>query len=145
MSTQINFYEFSEIKDDQIGFSVIAARHGGKWIFVRHKQRTTWEIPGGHREAGETLLQTAHRELQEETGALEIETLEPVCVYGVERHGKPTSYGGLYLARVKSLGGLDSDVEIGTVALFDCLPGDLTYPEIQPQLHKEVCGRLGIR
>jgi 8-oxo-dGTP diphosphatase len=29
-------------------YSVIAARYAGKWIFVKHHDRLTWEIPGGH-------------------------------------------------------------------------------------------------
>ena len=27
----------------------------GKWVFCRHKERNTWEIPGGHREMGEAI------------------------------------------------------------------------------------------
>ena len=39
-------------------------------------------MPGGHREAGENILETAKRELQEETGAVEFE-VKPICVYSV--------------------------------------------------------------
>ena len=37
-------------------------------------------MPGGHREAGEDILETAKRELQEETGAIKFE-IKPICVY----------------------------------------------------------------
>ena len=52
----------------KLKYSVIAAQYRGKWIFCRHKARTTWEIPGGHIEPGETSDQAAFRELWEETG-----------------------------------------------------------------------------
>ena len=42
-------------------YSIIAARFRGQWVFVRHKERSTWEIPGGHIEEGETAMETADR------------------------------------------------------------------------------------
>lgn len=39
-----------EIEDEKIGFAVIAAKYKDKWVLCRHKDRSTWEIPGGHRE-----------------------------------------------------------------------------------------------
>ena len=51
-------------------------------MFCRHRQRDTYEIPGGHREKGENILETARRELREETGAIKFQ-IKPVCVYSV--------------------------------------------------------------
>ena len=50
---EVKFYIPGEIPDEKLKYAVIAARYGGGWIFCRHKGRSTWEIPGGHREAGE--------------------------------------------------------------------------------------------
>ena len=74
----VRFYE--ETEDSLLKFAVIIARTNGKYVFCKHKSRDTLEVPGGHREAGETILETARRELYEETGAVEYR-IEPVCVY----------------------------------------------------------------
>ena len=66
--TKVNFYD--SINDSMLKFAVIIARHNGKWVFCKHKERNTWEAPGGHREDGEDILETAKRELYEETGAI---------------------------------------------------------------------------
>ena len=50
-------------------YTVIFARHNGKWLYARHKDRDTYETAGGHIEPNETPLDCAKRELYEETGA----------------------------------------------------------------------------
>ena len=56
--------EFPEsVKDETLKYAVIAARYKDKWVFVKHRERDTLEVPGGHREAGENIAQTAAREL----------------------------------------------------------------------------------
>jgi 8-oxo-dGTP diphosphatase len=119
------------------------ARYQGHWIFVRHQSRTTWEIPGGHREVGEDISTTASRELWEETGAKEF-SLVPLCVYSVDRD-EDESFGQLFLADVTVLGDLPAS-EITEVMLFDNMPQDLTYPLIQPflfQAGSEFVARAG--
>jgi 8-oxo-dGTP diphosphatase len=66
----INFYEFDQIEDEKLKFAVIMANQNDEWLFVKHKDRSTWEIPGGHREEDENILNAARRELLEETGAI---------------------------------------------------------------------------
>ena len=58
---KVNFYE--QVDDELLRFAVIIARHNGKWVFCKHRERDTYELPGGHREPGEQILDTARREL----------------------------------------------------------------------------------
>lgn len=140
---KVSFYNINEIQDEQLKFAVIAAKYNGKWIFCRHKQRSTWEIPGGHREPGEDILYTAKRELYEETGATDFD-IKPVCVYGVTKDEK-TTYGMLCFAEVKALGELPSEMEIGEIKLFNTLPHELTYPDIQPDLYEHIQAWLNLQ
>ena len=113
-------------------FSVIALRENGSWLLVRHSARKTWELPGGHREPGETPLEAACRELYEETGAWRFR----LCAcggYSVTQGGQ-TSWGALFLAEAITRGPLPES-EIAQVRAFAALPGALTYPTIQPALH----------
>ena len=115
----------------KLKYSVIAAQYRGKWIFCRHKARTTWEIPGGHIEPGETSDQAAFRELWEETGAVKADII-PVSIYAFN------DYGVLYFAEVTELGPIPDHSEIEEIELFDQLPDNLTYPHIQPYLYEKV-------
>ncbi len=137
MIRDVLFYD--EVDDALVKFAVILARYDGKWVYCRHKERSTLEIPGGHREAGETVEQTAARELREETGA-EAFSIRPVCVYSVIRDDAEESFGGLYAAEIFSFGELHSEIE--EVFLLEEPPeGNWTYPEIQPKLLEEAIRR----
>lgn len=51
---QVAFHCPEEIQKDQLLFVVGAARYRNRWVFSRHKQRSTWDMPGGHIEPGES-------------------------------------------------------------------------------------------
>ena len=43
--TKVNFYD--SIDDSMLKFAVIIAKHNGKWVFCKHREKSTWEVPGG--------------------------------------------------------------------------------------------------
>ncbi len=134
----VRFYE--TIEDSLLKFAVIISHAGEKWVFCKHKNRDTYEIPGGHRESGETILETARRELWEETGAVEFE-MHPICVYSVTGRTRAVdsddeTFGMLYHARIISFE-KELHSEIDQIELFDTLPEKWTYPQIQPLLIRE--------
>lgn len=120
-------------------YAVIIARYQERLLWCRHQARDTWEVPGGHIEAGESALEAAARELQEETGATDY-TLTPVCWYRLHfSDGGLGSASLLCEAEVHALGELRS--EIAEIRTFDGMPERLTYPAIQPFLLQEVIRR----
>ncbi|MBS1474094.1 MAG: NUDIX domain-containing protein [Massilimaliae sp.] len=132
---KIRFYDCA--CDKKLKFAVIAAQYEGKWVLCRHCERDTYEVPGGHREPGETIEETAARELEEETGAVDYR-IKPVCVYSVTGKNRVNAsgeetFGKLFFAEVASFG-RELQNEISEIACFDTLPEKPTYPLIQPYL-----------
>ncbi len=119
----------------QFKFVVIVTKYQDKWVFVRHRKRETWEIPGGHIDEGETPDEAASRELMEETGAVKFE-IKPFCDYSALK-GDKFGVSRLYFANIEEIGPLPES-EIGEVAFFDEIPEKLTHAEIQPILFKAV-------
>ena len=139
---EVKFYD--NVADELLKFAVIISKHNGKWVFCKHKERDTYEVPGGHREPNESIVETAKRELSEETGALHFDIF-PVCVYSVtgknrvNQTGEET-YGMLFFANIETFESeLHSEME--SVSLFDNLPTEWTYPLIQPLLIEEYLRR----
>ena len=142
MKLEIKFYD--QAADELLKFAVIISRTQGKWVFCKHRDRTTYEVPGGHRECGETILETAKRELMEETGAVEFD-IHPICVYSVKgktrvnENIEEESFGMLFFADIASFQEIDSEIE--RILITDTLVGNWTYPGIQPRLIEEAKNR----
>jgi 8-oxo-dGTP diphosphatase len=134
--TEVRFFDPSYNPEEDLTYSVVASRYGDKWLFVRHHDRTTWEIPGGHIETNETPDDAARRELMEETGATEFE-LDCVSTYSVTIDGL-TGYGRLYFAEVFSLGPIPDQSEISDIKSDLFRPEENTYPLIQPLLFEKI-------
>ena len=138
----INFYD--KVEDSLLKFSVMVSLHNGKWVLCRHKNRNTYELPGGHREPDETILDCAKRELWEETGAIKYK-LSPVCVYSVADE-KTETFGMLYFAEIFEFEPLPQ-LEIENIEFFDELPQEpdtWTYYAIQPKLTAKIREFLNI-
>jgi len=139
---EVKFHE--SVDDNLLKFAVIISRSNGKWVFCKHRERDTYEVPGGHREANETILETAKRELQEETGAVDFE-IKPICVYSVKGKTRinenidDETFGMLFIANVFSFEEINSEIE--KIILVDELVDNWTYPLIQPKLIKEAGNR----
>lgn len=131
----VNFYSLGRVEEYKISFVVIVAKYQGKLLLVRHRDRSNWEIPGGHIEHGEKIDDAARRELFEETGAA-VFNVTPVCIYSVDVK-EVKSFGQIYYAEIIKLGELP-EMEIVEVKPFNELPENLTYPLIQPKLLRKV-------
>lgn len=139
---EVKFYE--TIQDELLKFAVIIAKADGKWVFCKHKDRDTYEVPGGHREPGEAILDTAKRELYEETGAIEFD-IKPICVYSVVRDNSDggESFGMLYYADIRAFEEeLHSEIE--KIIIVEYLVNNWTYPLIQPRLLEEAKRRRAL-
>ncbi|MCK8060796.1 MULTISPECIES: NUDIX domain-containing protein [unclassified Fusibacter] len=124
---KIHFRPLGTFKTNGYLYAVTVAFKGDKLVLVHHKDRNTYELPGGTREPGEDINDTGSRELIEESGAKDF-IIEPFCDYGVERDGE-ISTGRLFKAQISTF---DEQLqhEMEQVSLFDELPPNLTYPEI---------------
>ena len=139
---EVKFYD--QVEDNLLKFAVIISKTEGKWVFCKHKDRDTYEVPGGHREFGESIMNTARRELMEETGATEF-NIKPICVYSVKgktrvnENADDESFGMLFIADIVSFEELHSEIE--EILITDILVENWTYPLIQPKLIEEARNR----
>lgn len=135
---EIKQISFEDLESNNINlkYAVIVAQYQDKYIFVRNKERVTWEIAGGKKEEYENILDCANRELIEETGANNF-NIEYIGVYSVEDDVNVT-YGGLFFADVFNIDISNLHSEIEEVMFSEIIPDKLTYPLIQPDLFNYV-------
>ncbi|MFI8686104.1 RNA deprotection pyrophosphohydrolase [Rossellomorea sp. NPDC077527] len=78
---------------------LVICRYEGKWLLTRHKKRGL-EFPGGKREPGETLEETAIRETFEETGGM---IKEPVFIGEYKVYDHPPFVKTIFFAEAEEL------------------------------------------
>lgn len=118
-----HWYDINEINHDAIQFAIMLTTFKDKFIIIRNSKRGGWEIPGGNRESGETMLETASRELYEETGAVEFE-LTPYGIYKLNG-----SLGMVFYAKVEVLEELPKS-EITVIKFEDNLPEGMNFGDM---------------
>lgn len=114
----------------QVGVGVVVINDNEEVLLIRRGQEPNkglWTIPGGRQEPGETLFETAHREIMEETG---VTISQPILVDVVDlirhddngalkRHYTLVDYVARYNTGTPAAGG-DADlikwVPIDTIA-----------------------------
>lgn len=98
--------QFSSISSRNFRISVSALIfYKGRVLLARRRDIDWWNLPGGGMEIGETLEQTLHREVREETG-LEVEIERLVGVYS-----KPQKQELVLSFRCHPVGGVLSETE----------------------------------
>ncbi|HEU4963818.1 MAG TPA: NUDIX domain-containing protein [Bacilli bacterium] len=108
----------SEFRD--AGYVLVFAFHEGRLLLTRHRKRG-WEIPGGTREQGEWPIQTAIREVYEETGG-EVAALEPLGQYVITSPDQPIMVKTIYIAEIARLHPLPDGFETEEIRLLDDPP-----------------------
>jgi 8-oxo-dGTP pyrophosphatase MutT (NUDIX family) len=103
-----NVSDFGDIEDSRIEKIHALCLMDGKLLLVHHPRWNIWSIPGGSRESGETIEQTLHRELEEETNC-QIVSMKPISYQKAISPSGEYSYRVQYLCMVKEIGVFEKD------------------------------------
>ena len=131
---QVSIHDLNTVSDSELTRVICVSEYNGKWVYSKHRERGTWEVPGGHIEEGETPIEAAKRELYEETGAVDVE-ITPVCLY------KISTYGMLCYAKIKKFDKIP-DSEMEEIGFFDQEPENLTYKDSHHLFFETVTKKL---
>jgi len=80
-----------EPKRTSLGGGIVLG-DSGTVAMVKRREETLWFFPKGHMEEGETLEETARREIEEETGLTDLELIDDLGAYERPRIEKDGTY-----------------------------------------------------
>ena len=118
--------EFELIKLFPVAYSLVVAKHQGKYILVFNRFRKQWEVPGGRIEIGEGPSDCANRELLEESG----QAGKNIKFQGImklrAKLGDRIKYGVLYSVELIDMLPFQANEEISEITLWDSI-SDIGY------------------
>jgi len=132
----------AEFKEVNAAGGLVSNRRGDYLLISRNG---LWDLPKGHQEAGEDIRTTAVREVQEETGVMQLELRDLICItdHCYRRNGiwhlKHTWwYDMLYTDPVDLTPQREEDISKAAWVARSSLPPFLknTYPSIAEVFHE---------
>lgn len=101
---------FDDLPRERIKQCYAVAFHGEKIVIVHNRKKDTWGLVGGSTEDGETIEQTLHREIQEESN-MKVLSFRPIGYQKViDTSGAEEPYYQLrFFAIVEPYGPFESD------------------------------------
>ncbi len=121
---QNDIIEICDQQPKDVANVIVFAKYANKWLFCQHKERETWEVPGGNVECGEELIVAAKRELYEETGAA-TDDINLICYFFDNRYRK---HFAVFFANIKEINALPES-EMARITLLDEFTENTTYKE----------------
>ena len=121
--------------------SAIVADGEGRLLLAKRTDNDLWTIPGGTMEPGETIAETAAREVKEETG-IDVEVVSLVGIYSNPQHVVEYSDGELrqqfsICFACRPIGGeLATSDETSEVGYFS--PDEIEAMEIHPSIRLRI-------
>ena len=123
----IALLEYSQIPESELESGIykplfitfMAIRHARDFLLVHHRERQTWELPGGHIEGAESARDCAVRELFEETSqSVEHLDFRAVLKYSTGPDNR-LYYGALYSGELPSPAPFRENEEISRITFWD--------------------------
>lgn len=106
--TQVDVDSFAGVPDDLIKKAHAVCSWSNKLLLVHHPQWDVYGLPGGTREAGETIEQSLGREILEETNC-QVTRFRPLCYHKVVGANGDTHYRLNYLCDIQPIGEFKTD------------------------------------
>jgi ADP-ribose pyrophosphatase YjhB (NUDIX family) len=121
--------------------SAVVADDQGRILLARRRDNTLWTVPGGAMEPGETIAETALREVVEETG-VQVEITGLVGIYSNPRHVVEYADGEVrqqfsVCFSARPISGAPSETDETSEARY-VEPGELDRLEIHPSIRLRI-------